>query len=141
VFKYTSEEYLSDLAPEVDDPDTTSEARRALRREFRNSKHWRTTRPELLTASREFALRALRHSALRELIEARNALWRGRIEAFLRQGVEERVFRADLAIAGCATVLMSYLWGAAPFLDIDHAAFDAACAEFEKWLLAPGPRG
>jgi AcrR family transcriptional regulator len=141
VLAYTSESFLSDLAPEVDDPDTTSEARRALRREFRNSHHWRTKRPELLTVTREFAMRALRHPDLRRLIEEENAIWRGTIEAFLSTGIEEGVFRSDLDVPACATLLMSFLWGAAPFLDVDHAEFDAACVELERLLLAPGANG
>jgi AcrR family transcriptional regulator len=139
VFTYTSESYLADLAPDVDEPDTASEARRALRREFRNSRHWRTTRPELLAATREFAMRAHRHPDLRQLLEERNRIWRGTIEAFLSRGIEEGEFRSDLDVRACATLLMSFLWGAAPFLDVDHAEFDAACVELERLLLAPGP--
>ena len=137
VFAFTSEAYLSDLAPEVDYGDTTHRAVCALRREFENSRHWRTTRPELLTASREFALRSLRYPDLRELLEERNKIWRTTIEAFLAAGVEDGVFRPDLDVPGAATIMMSFLWGAAPFLAIDHAEFDRACAEFERLLLAP----
>jgi AcrR family transcriptional regulator len=135
VFAFASQEFLSDQAPEVDDPDAPDEGRRALRREFRNSRHWRTTRPELLTVSREFALRALRHEDLRLMLEERNRIWRERIEEFLAKGVEDRVFKSDLDIRACATLLMSFLWGAAPFLDMDYIDFDRACAEFERLLL------
>jgi TetR/AcrR family transcriptional regulator, regulator of cefoperazone and chloramphenicol sensitivity len=138
VFAYTSEAYLSDMAPKVEESDTTCEARRALRAEFRNSRHWRTTRPELLTVSREFALRALRHEDLRVMLEQRNRLWRGRIEAFLTKGVEDGVFRSDLDLPACETLLMSFLWGAAPFLDMNYSDFDRACAEFERLLLVNG---
>jgi TetR/AcrR family transcriptional regulator, regulator of cefoperazone and chloramphenicol sensitivity len=136
VFAFTSESFLSDQAPDKDEPDATDEGRRALRREFRNSRHWRTKRPELLTVSREFALRALRHKDLRLMLEERNRLWRGRIETFIAKGIDDGVFRSDLDLAACATLVMSFLWGAAPFLDIDFEDFDRACAEFERLLLA-----
>jgi AcrR family transcriptional regulator len=139
VATFLAEVFYEDQAPEAAIEQGTSAPLRALRREFENSRYWRRERPEMMTVSREFALRALRDSELRIAMERNNKRWRVSIEDFLARGVAEGVFRSDANVPACATVLMGFMWGAAPFLDVGPAEFDAACSEFEKWLCTGAP--
>jgi len=134
VASYLVDLFASDQAPESADDYTTPAPLKLLRREFENCRYWRRNRPDLLTVAREFALRAIRDPELRQQMDRNNDHWRASIESFLTQGVQEGVFRADANTTACATLLMGFLWGAAPILDMDSATFDRACIEFETML-------
>lgn len=128
--------YMSDAAPPAPVDPALGVGLAALRRELRNSRYWRLKRPMLVTVTREFALRALRDPALARILKKQNQEWRRQLVELFMIGVEEGVFRAGLDPDACATLLMSFLWGASPILGADIRAFDRACVELEVGLLS-----
>jgi AcrR family transcriptional regulator len=138
VLEFHPEIYAADPAPLLDEP--KDEVLRALRQEFENSRYWKRERPEILTVTREFALRSLRDPVLRDVIGRNNAKWHASVEQILARGVASGVFRSDLDVSACATVLTGFLWGAGGFLDVDATSFEAACVEFERLVLSPKGR-
>ena len=62
--------------------------------------------------------------------------WHTGIEAILRDGVQQGVFRADLDPVAATHVITSFIRGQ-NFTDSDKSDFERECAEIERWLLVP----
>ncbi|MBV9879191.1 MAG: TetR/AcrR family transcriptional regulator [Gemmatirosa sp.] len=108
-----------------------------LRNEIADARQLRLEHRPLQRVSLELRMRSERDPALRAAVDGLASEWRTSIEGILRDGVREGAFRADLDPAAGASLVLAVLWGAAPLLDVDAGAFDAACAELERALAAP----
>jgi AcrR family transcriptional regulator len=109
-------------------------ARTALRQQFADVTFYCDHRPELLAVYRELAVRALRDEPTRILVERVDERWRDSVEALLRLGKNEGVFRSDLEPAAAASLVVAALWGAVAFRRISPAAFKRMCDELESGL-------
>ena len=112
-----------------------------LRQQFADARFYQQHHPELWAASHAFALRAFHDPAIARLTAGKDAHWHADVAAILAEGVRTGVFRADLRPNTAADILLSFFRGAG-LVALDAAAFQQACAEIERWLLAalPAPR-
>jgi hypothetical protein len=108
-----------------------------LHQEFADAYFYRTEHPELAAVLFELQLRGRRDPAIRKIIEPLLGHWQYGIERWLTEGVEEGVFRPDLAPARAAAFLVAALAGASAFA-VATSQLEQIFAEVELWLLAPG---
>jgi AcrR family transcriptional regulator len=107
----------------------------ALRREFADVAFFRTQRPQWLTVSREFATRASRDPAAAAVMERVMSGWQRSMEAVLRAGLTERVFRKNLDPRGASLLIVSALWAATVFLRLSDRDFQGLCREIERAVV------
>lgn len=107
-----------------------------LRIEFADARYFRVERPDIAAVWTEFALRAGRDKALQPVLSRINTAWQTDIERILDKGVRDGTLRADLDPKAVAHVVMATLWSANSLVGIDIAAFERACKELERWLIA-----
>jgi AcrR family transcriptional regulator len=136
VAAYVAEEYAAQRGPPVADDPTVPNVIARLRAQCADARHDRFDRPALQRVSLELRLRAERDAALRTAVEPLAAAWRRALETILADGVFDGVFRATLDVPAAATIIMATLWGTTSLFAVNAEAFDAACAEIERMVVA-----
>jgi AcrR family transcriptional regulator len=106
-----------------------------FRQQFADVGFYQERCPDLIAVYRELAIRALRDEATRALVDQLNARWRKTLEATVRRGVDEGVFRSSIVPSATATALVAALWGAVAFLRLSRGAITRMGIELEKGLM------
>ena len=109
-----------------------------LRQQFADARFYQERHPELWTASHELSLRAFHDPAIARLTAGKDAHWHSDVAAILAEGVRVGIFRADLQPDTASDILLSFFRGVG-LVALDAVAFQHACAEIERWLLAAPP--
>ncbi|MBA3943926.1 MAG: TetR/AcrR family transcriptional regulator [Herpetosiphonaceae bacterium] len=106
-----------------------------LHQEFADARFYQTAHTELWMASHELSLRAFHDPAIARMITTKDAYWHNSVAEILADGVREGIFRADLNAHTATDILLSFFRGVG-LVALDTDAFNQACAEIERWLLA-----
>lgn len=130
---YIAAQYLALHAPGYRQDGTPLER---LRMEFADAGYYEREQPELVAVLQELYLRAYRDPTVRAVLDDLGHHWYTGIEAVLRDGVRDGVFRTDLDPVAATHVITSFIRGW-HFSSFDTPDFDRECAEIERWLLAP----
>lgn len=112
VANHLANRYANERAPYTNPTELAPNALGQLRRQFADVEFYALHRPELLTVSREFLLRATRDPAVARVIKPLNEYWRGDFEKILRIGLQEKVFKHDLDPPATSAIIVGALWGA-----------------------------
>ncbi len=107
-----------------------------LHQEFADSLYYRTEHPDLTAVMFELQLRGRRDLAIRKVVEPLFGHWQYSIERWMKEGVAEGVFRADLDPARAAVLLVSAIAGSMA-LGASVEQLERIFAEVEAWLVAP----
>lgn len=132
VVEYIQQKFLerhSPLAP----PATGLEE---LRQELADQEYLLQHAPEAYKVLFELGMRSLRDPFIKSIMPQLDTGWRSHIRAYLAQGVQEGVFRADLDIEAASAALIAFLKGCVLQRIINPQAFPAERinAEIEHWL-------
>ena len=113
-----------------------------LRQELQDAQYQVRESPELFTVLFELFTRSLRDPAIKAITRDIDADWQEHIMGYLREGVEQGVFRKDLDIAAAAASLVALVVGSAIQLMTDADKFPAERfnREVERWLTGQAPR-
>lgn len=132
VVEYIQQKFLerhSPLAP----PATGLEE---LRQELADQDYLLQHAPEAYKVLFELGMRSLRDPFIKSIMPQLDTGWRSHIRAYLAQGVQEGVFRADLDIEAASAALIAFLKGCVLQRIINPQAFptEKVQAEIERWL-------
>jgi len=112
-----------------------------LRHEIVDQEYLLTETPQNYIVLFELALRSLRDPFIHNIMPRMDANWLQRIRSYLKQGVQQGVFRADLDIETASAALIAFLKGCAIQRMVNPGLFPAerVYAELERWLTGQAP--
>lgn len=133
VVDYLSNEFATRRAPSLEPGgDPLSE----LRRELSDSIYQLHEFPELFVASFELFVRAAHDPAIRVMMQEMDAHWHEYVVSYLREGVRQRAFRADLDPAVAAWELIAMIKGTVLQLTVNPEDYpiEHIHTEIERWF-------
>lgn len=134
VAEYLESLYAQEKAPPVTGRGAEPLSLRAIRQEFADARFLRQHKPEMLTVSREFALRANRDDQIRALVNRLTAQWRTQLESILRAGKKDGGIRPEIDPEIGAGITVSAIWGATALLGMNDVEFEQLCDQLMRWL-------
>lgn len=107
-----------------------------LRQELQDAQYQVRESPEIFSVLFELVLRSLRDPAIRAILRDMEAAWKEHVTTYLREGVEQGVFRQDLDVVAAATGIVALVKGSALSLMTSPEAFpiERFNQEVERWL-------
>jgi AcrR family transcriptional regulator len=132
VVEYIQQKFLERHAP-LASPTTGLEE---LRQELADQEYLLQHTPEAYKVLFELGMRSLRDPFIKSIMPQLDTGWRSHIRAYLAQGVQEGIFRADLDIEAASAALIAFLKGCVLQRIINPQAFptEKVHAEIERWL-------
>src|SRR6185437_8996185 len=107
-----------------------------LRQELQDAQYQIRESPEMFSVLFELVLRSLRDPALRAILRDMEVAWREHIETYLREGVEQGIFREDIDVTAAATGIVALVKGSVLELMAGPNTFptERFNQEVERWL-------
>lgn len=133
VVGYIQQKFLERHTPTPTAPATGLEE---LRQELADQEYLLQHAPEAYVVLFELGMRSLRDPFIKSIMPQLDTGWRSHIRAYLAQGVQEGLFRADLDIEAASAALIAFLKGCVLQRIINPQAFptEQVHAEIERWL-------
>ena len=111
-----------------------------LRTEFEDIRVRLHESPEQFIVLSELAIRSWRDPSIAEMFKRLDDGWYAHLEALLKRGIEQGLFRKDLDIASCARAIMVALRGIGYQSRLPRRKLDALLSELaaltEHWISA-----
>jgi AcrR family transcriptional regulator len=112
-----------------------------LRLEFADVERQMRETPETFVVLFELHMRAMRDPTIHAMLAEMDAGFQSRVEAYIADGVQQGMFRADLDIPAAAAILVATIKGSILQLAFMRRPFPLGrvAAEFERWVTGkPG---
>jgi AcrR family transcriptional regulator len=107
-----------------------------LRVEFADVERQMRETPATFVVLFELHMRAMRDPVIHAMLSEMDATFQSHVEAYLADGVQQGMFRADLDVPAAAAILVATIKGSILQLAFMRRTFplDRVAAEFERWL-------
>jgi AcrR family transcriptional regulator len=94
------------------------------------------TNPDMFVALNELFLRAVRDDEVRRVLSATDVSWHGFLIPLLKNGMQQGVFRADIAPEAAAVIVTSFFKGLSIQLNLSHQQLQDAVHQLEQWIVS-----
>lgn len=134
VLEYLQHKFAGRLAPTSTPPPATGLEK--FRQEIADDEYLLQHTPEIYIVLFELCMRSLRDPFIKSIMPLLDTGWRSHVRAYLAEGVQQGVFRADLDVEAASAALITFLKGCILQRMINPLNFPAEqiYAEIEHWL-------